>query len=410
MTRVGAFPKYGVFDRSYGGSEHDGFPDTFNADTAAMLAWGLFDLARDYINNYFTYFVRDDGLILYRGPETGQYGRMLTVVAQYANYTGDHALLLRHRRRLDAVAKLLLALRAKALHMPGDDPAYGMIVGWSEADACLDPDPPRYMQPYLSNSTEAARGFEDLGAVWEEVGRKKHQPELARWGQELRRESRSLTTDLQQAIARSMLTNTQPPCLPAIAGVKEPFHIAVARDKLDPRSQVETVVNYRAAHHDIILGIPTVYGYDTHEWGGFLSYGHAYGLLQHDFVREYLLTLYSLMAHQYTRGTWTAPETRLVDPKRFAAPYCTPAQMVAPLLTRWMLVFEEPAADTLWLAKGTPRAWLEDGQTIAVTRAPTPWGRLRLEESRPSSSCRPCHRPRGLKFGYGFPKATGCAR
>jgi hypothetical protein len=394
MTRVGAFPKYGVFDRSYGGSEHDGFPDTFNADTAAMLAWGLFDLARDYINNYFTYFVRDDGLILYRGPETGQYGRMLTVVAQYANYTGDHALLLRHRRRLDAVAKLLLALRAKALHMPGDDPAYGMIVGWSEADACLDPDPPRYMQPYLSNSTEAARGFEDLGAVWEEVGRKKHQPELARWGQELRRESRSLTTDLQQAIARSMLTNTQPPCLPAIAGVKEPFHIAVARDKLDPqfrsyraysemlhsgnltRSQVETVVNYRAAHHDIILGIPTVYGYDTHEWGGFLSYGHAYGLLQHDFVREYLLTLYSLMAHQYTRGTWTAPETRLVDPKRFAAPYCTPAQMVAPLLTRWMLVFEEPAADTLWLAKGTPRAWLEDGQTIAVTRAPTPWGRL----------------------------------
>jgi hypothetical protein len=39
-------------------------------------------------------------------------------------------------------------------------------------------------------------------------------------------------------------------------------------------------------------------------------------------------------------------------------------------------VFEEPASDTLWLAKGTPRAWLEDGQTIAVSRAPTPWGRL----------------------------------
>jgi len=394
ITRIGPFPKYGVFDRGYGGSEHDGFPDTLNADTAAMLAWGLFDLARDYIDNYFSYFVRDDGSILYRGPETGQYGRMLTVVAQYANYTGDYELLLRHRRRLDGVAGLLLSLRAKALRLPADDPAYGMIAGWSEADACLDPEPLRYMQPYLSNSTEAARGFEELGAVWEKVGRKEHQLDLARWGQELRRESRALTTDLQQAIARSMLTNTQPPCLPAIAGVKEPFHIAVARDKLDPqfrsyrayvemlhsgnltRTQVETIVNYRAAHHDIILGIPTVYGYDTHEWGGFLSYGHAYGLLQYDFVREYLLTLYSLMAHQYTRGTWTAPETRLLDPRRFAAPYCTPAQMVAPLLTRWMLVFEEPGSDTLWLAKGTPRAWLEDGQTIAVTRAPTPWGRL----------------------------------
>jgi hypothetical protein len=50
--------------------------------------------------------------------------------------------------------------------------------------------------------------------------------------------------------------------------------------------------------------------------------------------------------------------------------------MVAPLLTRWMLVFEEPGSDTLWLAKATPRAWLEDGQTIAVSRAPTLWGRL----------------------------------
>jgi hypothetical protein len=317
---------------------------------------------------------------------------MLTVVAQYANYTGDHELLLRHRRRLDAVAKLLLSLRAKALRLPADDPAYGMIAGWSEADACFDPDPPRYMQPYFSNSTEAARGFEELGAVWEKV--KKHQPELARWGQELRRESRALTRDVQQAIARSMLSNTQPPCLPAIAGVKEPFHIAVARDKLDPqfrsyrayvemlysgnltRAQVETIVNYRAAHHDIILGIPSVYGYGTHEWGGFLSYGHAYGLLQHDFVREYLLTLYSLMAHQYTRGTWTAPETRSLDPKQYTAPYCSPAQMVVPLLTRWMLVFEEPGSDMLWLAKGTPRAWLEDGRTIAVSRAPTPWGRL----------------------------------
>jgi hypothetical protein len=50
--------------------------------------------------------------------------------------------------------------------------------------------------------------------------------------------------------------------------------------------------------------------------------------------------------------------------------------MVVPLLTRWMLVSEEPGSDTLWLAKGTPRAWLEDGQKIAVSRAPTPWGRL----------------------------------
>jgi hypothetical protein len=394
ITRIGPFPKYGVFDRGYGGSEHDGFPDTFTVDTAATLSWGLSDLAGQYLDNYFRYFVRDDGSILYRGPETGQYGRMLTVAAQYADYTGNNQLLLRHRLRLDAVAKLLLSLRAQALRLPPDAAAYGMIAGWSEADSCLDPDPPRYMQPYFSNSTEAARGFEDLGRVWESLGVKKHLPELAKWGQELRQESRALEKDVQTAIARSMLTNTTPFCLPSIAGASEPFHVAVARDKLDPqfrsyrawmemlysgnlsRDQVGTIVNYRAAHHDIILGVPTVYGHNTHEWGGFLSYGHGYGLLQQDLTREYLLLLYSLMAHQYTRGMWTAPETRLVDPKRFAAPYCSPAQMTVPLLARWMLVFEEPASDVVWLAKGTPRSWLEEGNTIAVSNAPTRWGRL----------------------------------
>jgi hypothetical protein len=142
------------------------------------------------------------------------------------------------------------------------------------------------------------------------------------------------------------------------------------------REQVFTIVKYRAAHHDILLGMPTVYGHGTHEWGVFLSYGHGYGLLQHDFVREYLLLLYSAMAHQYTRGTWTAPETRNLEPKQYAAQYCTPAQLTVPLLTRWMLVFEEPASDVLWLAKATPRDWLEDGKTIAVTNAPTRWGSL----------------------------------
>ena len=393
ITRIGSDARYGVFDRAYGGTEHAGFPDTFNADTATMLQWGLFRLAGDYIANYFGKYVRDDGSILYRGPETGQYGRMLTLVAEYATYTGDSKLLLSYRSRIDGVTKLLLGMREKALKLSPEDPAYGIIAGWSEADACLDPDPPRYMQPYLSNNAEAVRGFRDLGRVWERIGTQSNQPELVAWGRRLVKESEAMNKDLQTAISRSMLQG-DPPVLPAIAGVKEPFHIAVARDPLDPqfrsyraymemlysgmltREQVGTVVNYRAAHRDTILGVPTAYGYNTHELVGFLTYGHAYGLIQYDFVRQYLLTLYSIMAHQYTRGTWTAPETRNIDPPRFAAPYCTPAQMVVPLMARWMLVLEDPLSDTLWLAKGTPRSWLEDGKKISVADAPTRWGKI----------------------------------
>jgi len=394
ITRVGAYPKYGVFDRSYGSSEHDGFQDTFTVDTTAMLEWGLFDVARQYFDNYLGRFVRDDGSILYRGPETGQYGRMLTVAAQYVNYTGDTALLLRYRDRLDAVARLLLSLRQKSLSLPAEAPAHGLIAGWSEADSCFDPDPARYVQPYFANSTEASRGWAEIGAVWERVGHRRHQTNLVSWGQQLQQESRALDQDVQTAIQRSMIPQTTPPCLPAIAGAREPFHVAVAKDKLDPqfrayrayaemlysgnltRDEVSTIVNYRAAHHDVILGIPTVYGFATHEWGGFLAYGHAFGLLQHDLVREYLLTLYSLAAHHYTRGSWTASETRNLDPNQYTAPYCAPAQMTVPLLLRWMLVCEDPATNTLWLAKATPRQWLQAGQTIAVTNAPTRWGKV----------------------------------
>lgn len=394
MTRVGDFPKYGAFDKNYAGSEHDGFPDTFNVDTSAMLEWGLIDLAGRYIDNYFGQFVRDDGSILYRGPETGQFGRMLTVVAEYANYGGDPQILLRRRSRIDGVAKLLLLLRAKAQLLPKSDPAFGMIAGWSEADACLDPDPSRYMQPYFSNSAEAVRGFRDIGRVWERIGAETKNPRLSAWGDHLVHESEALRLDLRLALQRSILKENGETIIPSIAGVREPFDRAVSRDPLDPqyrsyraymemlysgildKDEVGAIVRYRASHYDTILGIPTAYGYRTSELAGFLSYGHAYGLIEHDMVRQAILMLYSVMANQYTRGTWTAPETRNILPDRVAAPYCTPAQLVVPLITRWLLVFEDPQSETLWLGKGLPRDWLADGKTTSVAGVPTRWGKV----------------------------------
>jgi hypothetical protein len=395
ITRIGSFPKYGVMDRNYGGAEHDGFQDTFNVDTTAMLEWGQAALARDYIDNYFTYFVRDDGSILYRGPETGQYGRMLTVVAEYYAYTRDAELLLKHRARIDAVTRLLLSLRREGEKLPKENPACGMIAGWCEADSCLEPEPARYVQPYFSNSSEAVRGFADLGAAWQQIGRITRQVDLVTWGGTLREESKKLSADLQTAIERTILTESK--SLPVVAGAKEPFDVATDHDVHDPqfrayranvemlfsgcltRPEVETIVRYREARRDILAGVPTAYRYEGGELAGFLSYGHAYGLLQYDMVREFLLELYSLSAHQYTRGTWTAPETRRIDPAQTAAPYCVPAQLTVPLLVRWMLAFEAPNSETLWLCKATPREWLKDGEAVAASEVPTRWGKVGFE-------------------------------
>jgi hypothetical protein len=44
-----------------------------------------------------------------------------------------------------------------------------------------------------------------------------------------------------------------------------------------------------------------------------------------------------------------------------------------------MLVFEDPDAPVVWLAKGTPRVWLEQGKNIAVADAPTRFGNVGYE-------------------------------
>ena len=73
-------------------------------------------------------------------------------------------------------------------------------------------------------------------------------------------------------------------------------------------------------------------------------------------------------------GQWLAPETRRPLLNEDAAPYCSPAQLIAPLLTRWLLVFEDPAREILWLGKGVPRDWLADGKHVHVMTARTRWG------------------------------------
>lgn len=395
MGRSAGFPKYGVVDKNYGGTEHDGFPDTFTVETETMLDWGLTDAASAYIDNYLTHFVRDDGTILYRGPETGQFGRMLTIFAMYSDRGGEAGLLLRHSKRIDAIADLLLGMRKKALELDPSDQAYGMISGWSEADAVLEPDPQRYMQPYFSNSCEAARGFRDLGRVWQRIG----DAVLRARGAQLEEESKSLERDLNVAMQRSTLHVDGETVLPTIAGAKEPFHVVLQHDRSDPQyrsyrswiemlhsgllsdERINQVVNYCERHHDIILGMPMAYGYQTFEMAGFLSYGHGYGLIQADRVREALLMTYSLMAHQYTRGMWMAPETRRLKKGEWDSAYCGPAQLAMPLMTRWLLAFEDPRDDTLWLGKGLPRRWLASGSTVEVKAVPTRWGRVsyRLE-------------------------------
>jgi len=119
MTRPGGiYPKYGAVDRDYGGSEYDGFQDVFTSAIYTNMEWGRLETARLFIDNYFSEYVDDKGMIDMRGPETAQFGVTLSLLARYFNYTHDRKLLLKHKGKIEATAKLLADMHDESLRLP----------------------------------------------------------------------------------------------------------------------------------------------------------------------------------------------------------------------------------------------------------------------------------------------------
>ena len=386
ITRVGDHPKYGypplgginVFG-GYGYNNVDTFQDTFNTSVAAFLEWGLYDVARRYIDDYFTNSVRDDGSIDTRGPETGQYGKMLTVVAKYYAYTHDEKLMRKHEKKLQAIVSLFDTLRKQSKEVPLSDITYGIIRGWSEHDSSLKVDPYRFMQPHFSNNAEAARGFHDLGEVWVEMGHKAGDAGLEKLGRDSLLESAEMKKDMESAIDRSIDHTRQPPYVPAVAGDtptygKERAYAEMLESAELTDAQARAVTDSLAARGESLFGLLRGGQY----YDGFLDYGPAYARLLYDWPREFLLLYYAHRAHIYARGNWIAVEGAKID-GTLGGPYCTPSEVSIPTFTKWMLVFENPDEPVVWLAKATPRVWLEQGKTIAVANAPTRFGNVGYE-------------------------------
>jgi hypothetical protein len=393
ITRVGVHPRYGVVDRAYGAPEHDGFQDILNSSVNGYLEWGLFENAKGYLENYFLHFVNPNGTIRYRGPEIGQYARMLTNIAQYYEYTGDANLLSRYHQKIEAIVDLLMNRRKQAKKLPLDDPAYGMIAGRHEADisfVTITAGTMNYEQPYISNSTETWRGFRDLGYVWSNLGEQSGDAQLTAKGQALINEAAQLREDVYRSIDRSILRDRDMPYLPLIAGSKE-YHLdapyrgrpesfdenrvwsEMMHSGMVRKETIDLILAYCASHYGMQMGIFT----NREDVVAFQCYGEAFGLLQHDMIHEFLLFYYTHAFHLHTRGTWSAFECVDLDRDRaIFGPYCSPAQMTIPTITKWMMVFEDPLSHTLWLAKATPRSWLEPGKRIKVNDAPTQWGKI----------------------------------
>jgi hypothetical protein len=392
----GVYPKYGAVDRDYYGPEYDGFQDIFTMSLYANLECGRFEQAHDVLDNYFSEFVDEKGVNNMRGPETAQFGLTLSLVARYYNYTRDEALLLKHRRKIEATAALLQELHEESLLLPASDPGHGLIHGWCESDSCLMPDPSVWWKPYFANSAFAVRGWRDISAVWRVLKFDGDETLAASWSHG--------STQLQSTLVESIDTNTKHDMKPAyiapLPGAKLTFWESLGQEHpseqqwvhrcyaellqagVIPDRQANTVIDCMRSYGATTLGIVANVEH-PHPGGrdilGFISYGYAQALLRLDRIEEYILFLYSHRYHVHSRGSWTAGEVTGITGD--GALFCIPSQLTIPLLVRWMLVFEDPDADRLYLGRALPRKWVASGNPIEIQNAPTRWGRVnyRLE-------------------------------
>jgi hypothetical protein len=413
ITRRGMFhPRYGAPPLYYGTSACcDGFQDTFVAAAAAFLEHGLMDTAKGVIDTYYTYYVRRGAVINVRGPEMAQFGRMLTVMAQYYHYSnGDASLLLKHQSKVIDITSMLMRRHAASLLLPSSDPSRGIIRGIDEADELFVWTEASSELPHISMNLEAWRGFRDLSGVWSAIAEAHSRPDLALLATALSQNATTLKRYAERAINMSAIQGNKSGsvCNPYVAGERTCGYMGDRTEAgpgpfLHPnRRASEPFRSYSGMFFSGGVSTETakqIQQYNQHHsfnsragiWGGgcvstvqmgFTEQGHGYGLVQHGMIEPFLLQLYAEMAHVCSRGTWTCFESRSftsdsaeVTP---AGGYASPAQMVVPLHTKFMLVFEDPISGSLQLCKAIPRSWLQTGERVAVRRAPTSRGRVSL--------------------------------
>jgi hypothetical protein len=398
----GVYPKYGAVDRDYYGSEYDGFQDIFTMALYANLECGRFTQAHDIFDNYFSDFTDSKGMINMRGPETGQFGLTLFLIARYYQLTGDRSLLVKHREKIEATATLLAELQDESLKLPATDSGHGLVHGWCESDSCLNADPSVWDKPYFSNSAFTVRGWRDIAGTWRKLKLPGAEPLAADWT----RRSEQLQAALTKSIDASTRREMKPPYIGPLPGSKLTFRESMEQEHPSeqgwphrcyaellqpdvlPAAQANAVIDCMRAYGATTVGVVANVGRPNPNGRailGFISYGYAAALLRLNRIEEYILFLYAHRYHDHSRGSWTAGEVSGITGG--GATFCIPAQQTIPLLVRWMLVFEDSDDDRLHFGRALPREWVATGKPIAIAAAPTRWGRVdyHLETRSPNT-------------------------
>lgn len=369
-----------------------GLADVFTSTATAALELGAFAYARGVIDNYFTHYVRSDGMSYNQGVELPSSARSLTVLALYFWYSGvDDKEFLEYFDKARAVAELLQFKRSLSLNFSVSDPRFGIPCGDAEAldlnQRMIVGTQPRH---YYASAAETYRAFNEMGRVWSEVGARTGRHDVVMHGASLLSLAPLLHRDLHASMNRTVQPTGNPSAPrrwpfeahPPPDGSRTSAHAyraypAMAYSGALTHGQVDDIYNSMASggvNRTLVLGIPSMHNTISTR----APFGLAYALLQHDMIERFLLHFFALSAHGYTRGTWTTPEVaNIADRDEPAGAYASTGVATVPIYLKWMLLFEDHGTGTLWIGKAIPRGWLEPGaDAIIVHDATSRYGRI----------------------------------
>lgn len=345
----------------------------------SLLLWGYKDECRRMIPPILDY--KREGLLFH------QAGLKLQMLSGYYRLTHDAEFIKQQRDRW-----LLQVNRI----IEGREPASGLF---PKEQYCGDIAMPVYS---LNSNSNAWRGIRDFGAVLDEIGEKEQAKRCADTAEAFR-------PVILSAVEKSVRRDVEPPFVPiALFGDEQPYEATTATrlggyydlmaplvlgsDVLGAESRLTTdMLDYLHQRGAICMGMVRVHpagdmyrvkqGVDD-----LYSLRYVLTLLRRDEVERALVSFYGKLAQGFTRDTFIDGESSALvpDDRLGRAMYLPPNSaangffltMLRNLLVQDWDIDDDGRPDTLRLMFATPRAWLANGKSIKIERAPTAFGEV----------------------------------
>ncbi len=267
---------------------------------------------------------------------------------------------------------------------------------------CTDIEQPVYS---FSSNAKCWAALRDMVPVLEEIG----DAELAKRVAEV---APKYKQDILAAADQSIRHETQPPFVPCAFFGAEDIHDPISETRIGSYwdlvanyvigsgiftgTEKETwIPKYFETHGGLCMGLTRSAAANHSFWMGKNRTNPLYGMryvndcLRRDDVERALVNFYGMLAHGMTRNTFIGAEGTAIQPldeggRQFYCPPNTASNGEWLWTLRYLLVQDfdldnDGRPETLRLAFGTPKRWLESGNQIKVQRAPTAFGTVSYE-------------------------------